>query len=335
MILERFFYTITLSVLLRQLRARERRSLVEHVTGVAAGLLGLAARLRGNGSRSRSGDRRSTVGGSAGNNRSNRLGGTRARAGAVHGRTRNLVLGGTRVRVEENTRLRVSVELSGQSSLRVVGSGASDVNVEALRVVLGTVLGASAVESDDLVAENVASSSESLRDGGGPGVVVLDKIGGSPSSVKTSSIDLNPLKLSRVSSSALALALSNVGQDRTDVRLRPCRPLELNRATSLDAGRGLTGRRLDVASNVRCSIGIGRDEAVVEVLGGPSGLDGSLAAVLDLVVGFEVVAGLVDTVNLDAGDGSVGEDGGGEGADESSCDLERHGDGLFVFKEWL
>lgn len=298
---------------------------------MAAGLLGLAARLGGNGSRSGGDDRRSTVGGGAGNNRSNRLSRTRARARAVHSRSRNLVLGGARVRVEEDTRLRVSVKLSGQSSLRAVGSGTSDVDVEALGVVLSSVLGSSTVKSDDLVAENVATGSEGLGDGGSPSVVVLDKIGSGPSSIKTTSIDLNPLKFSRVSRSALALALGNVGQDRTDVRLGPLRPLELNRATSLDASRGLAGRSLDVAGNVRSSVGIGSDEAVVEVLSRPSGLDGGLATVLDLVVGFEVVAGLVDAVDFDAGDGSVGEDGGGEGADESSCDLERHCDDFFLF----
>jgi hypothetical protein len=274
----------------------------------------------GRGSRSRSRD--GTVGGSV---RDNGLG-TRSRT--VKSRSRDLVGSGTLVRVEENTRLRVSVELSGQGTLRVIGSRTSDVNVEALRVVLSTVLGTSAVKSDDLVTEDVATSSKCLGDSGSPGVVVLDKIGSSPSTIKASSIDLDPLESSRVSGSALSSALGNVGQNRTNVRLGPGRPLELDGTTGLDGQRAGTGSSLLVAGNVGSAKVGGGDETVVEVFSGPSSDVGDLATLLSNVVRGEVVAGLVGSVNLDASDGSVGEGDRGESASESSSNLERHDDCL-------
>lgn len=272
----------------------------------------------GRGSRSRSRD--GSVGGSVGDN------GLGARSRTVQSRSRDLVGGGTLVRVEENTGLRVGVELGGQGTLRVIGSRTSDVNVEALRVVLSAVLGTSTVESDDLMTEDVATRSKSLRDSGSPGVVVLDQIGSSPGSIQTSSIDLDPLESSRVSGSALSSALGNVGQNRTDVRLGPVRPLELNGTTGLDGERAGTGSSLLVAGNVGGAIVGGGDEAVVEVLSGPSSNGGDLAALLSFVVGAEVVTGLVGSVDLDTGDSAVGEGDGGESASESSSNLERHVD---------
>ncbi|KAI6760445.1 hypothetical protein HG530_009305 [Fusarium avenaceum] len=278
-------------------------------------------RSRGN----RSGCRDGAVG------RGTRNDGLRARARPVQSRSGDLVCGGTLVRVEENTRLRVGVELCGQSTLGVVSTRASDVDVEALGVVLGTILGASAVKGNDLVTEDVASSGKSLGDGAGPGVVVLDKIGCSPGAVESSGIDLNPLKGSRVRLGALSSALGDVSQDRSDVRLGPVRPLELNRTTSLDGERPGSGGSLLVAGNVRGTEVARRDEAVVEVLGRPSSNIGDLATVLGQVVRVKAVAGLVDAIDLDTSHGTVGEGDGGKSANESSSDFERHSDLMLGF----
>jgi hypothetical protein len=275
-------------------------------------------RSRGN----RSGCRDGAVG------RGTRDDGLGAGAGArtVESRSRDLILGGTLVRVEENTGLRVSVELGSQSTLGVVSTRASDVDVEALGVVLSTILGTSAVKGDDLVTEDVASSGKSLGDSAGPGVVVLDKIGCSPGAIESSSIDLNPLEGGRVRLGALSRALGDVSQDRTDVRLGPVGPLELNGATSLDGERPGSRCGLLVAGNVGGTEVTGGDEAVVEVLGRPSSNIGDLATLLGLVVRVEAVAGLVDAINLDTSYGTVGEGDRGESANESSSDLERHVD---------
>jgi hypothetical protein len=252
--------------------------------------------------------------------------GARARARTVESRSRDLVLGGTLVRVEENTGLRVSVELCSQSTLGVVSTRASDVNVEALGVVLSTILGTSAVKGDDLVTEYIASSGKSLRDSAGPGVVVLDKIGCSPGAVESSSIDLHPLEGGRVRLGALSRALGDVSQDRTDVRLGPVRPLELNGAASLDGERAASRCGLLVAGNIGGTEVARGNEAVVKVLGRPSSNIGDLATLLSLVVRLEAVAGLVDAINLDTSHGTVGEGDRGESANESSSDLERHDD---------
>ncbi|KAL3593230.1 hypothetical protein FPOAC2_07524 [Fusarium poae] len=180
------------------------------------------------------------------------------------------------------------------------------------------------MKSDDLVAEDVASSGQGLRDSSSPGVVVLDEIRSSPSSIKTSSINLDPLQSSRVSLGALSSTLGNICEDRTDVRFGPGRPLELDGTAGFDGHRAVAGSSLDVAGNVRGTEISRGNEAVVEVFGGPSSDVGNFLAVLGGVVRVDTVTRLVDTVDLDAGDSAVGEDGGGEST-RNGCDgLERH-----------
>ena len=61
---------------------------------------------------------------------------------------------------------------------------------------MGTVLGTSAVESNDFVAEDVLAGGKALRDGDGPSVVLADHLDGSPFAVLvTSTVDLGPLEL--------------------------------------------------------------------------------------------------------------------------------------------
>lgn len=60
----------------------------------------------------------------------------------------------------------------GAAAAGVGGARASDLDVDALGVVLGAVLLAGGVQGDDLVAEHVVTGGEGLGDGEGPGVVV-------------------------------------------------------------------------------------------------------------------------------------------------------------------
>jgi len=61
----------------------------------------------------------------------------------------------------------VSAGVAGELSAR-----ASDLDVDALGVVLSTIGGAGGVESDDLVTEDEVTRGDVLGDGDGPGVVV-------------------------------------------------------------------------------------------------------------------------------------------------------------------
>ncbi|KAI6758106.1 hypothetical protein HG531_003931 [Fusarium graminearum] len=170
-------------------------------------------------------------------------------------------------------------ELSRQSTLWVIGTIALDVNVEALRVVLSTVLGCSAMKSNDLVAEDVASSSQGSGDSCSPRVVVLDEIRSSPGSIfETGGIDLDPLECRNVSLGATSRTLGNICENRANVRVGPLRPLELDSTTSLDRHGSVARSSLNVAANVLGAVGGRGNEAVIKVFGGPSSDIGDLLA---------------------------------------------------------
>jgi len=114
----------------------------------------------GNGSSNRAGaGGRAGDGGSgvtAGDRSSGRSAGLcrgRRTTGAEESRAGDGVVDGGGVGVEKDAGVCGGVELSSDNTLWGLGSGTSYLNVEALRVVLGTVLGTSAVESNDFVAE--------------------------------------------------------------------------------------------------------------------------------------------------------------------------------------
>ena len=199
-----------------------------------------------------------------------------------------------------------------------------------LRVVLGTVGGASTVESNDLVAEDVLASGKGLGDGDGPCVVLADHLDGGPLAVLvTVGLDLGPLEREGVNSRDITSVGSNVGDDRTHVRLGPGAPVELDGATGSDLGHGV-GRELGrtglVADDVGLTEGVGLNEAVVEVLGVPTNvLSRGLAVLVGIVVvEEETLVELAidgDTVNSAVGKGASGESGNGS-------DLGKHVDGL-------
>lgn len=141
-----------------------------------AGESGLSGGLRG---RSLRGDRggavaasgRSVASGDRGGGRGSRGGsatGGRATVGAgrstarVEGRAGDLVVGKTRVDAEGDTSVGGAVELSGGDASGLGGAGTSDLNVDALGVVLGAVGVLGRVEGDDLVTENVLTRGDIL-----------------------------------------------------------------------------------------------------------------------------------------------------------------------------
>ena len=271
----------------------------------------------GRGSRG-GGSRGGGHGGSGGGRVAGARAGTRARAGArlVQSRAGDLV-GGVVAAVDVVLDAGVGGGVQGgsQDTLRLVGTSAGDLDVEALGVVLGAVLGAGAVQGDGLVAEDVVSGGEAGRHGHGPGVVVGDHLVGGPAVGEASLVNLDPLEGALVGVGAVGSALGDVGQHGTDVAFGPLGPLEVDLAAGLDGGGGLGGLCVLVADDVGGGVGVRGNEAVVEVLGGPSGGVGGGLALLSLVVVGEVVTLGVDAVGDDAGDGAVGGGGGREGSE--------------------
>lgn len=269
---------------------------------------------RGSGGRGSGGSGGGRVTGSGSRSRS------RAGTSTVQSRARDLVARVvTAVDVVLDTGVGGSVQGGTDNTLRGVGATASDGNVQALGVVLGTVLGTSTVESDGLVAEDVVAGGEGGRDGDGPGVVVGNHLVGSPAVGVASLVDLDPLESRLVGVSAVGSALGNVGDHGTDVAGGPVGPLEVDLSAGLDGGRGGGCLGVLVADDVSLTVGVGGNEAVVEVLSGPSGGGGSLLALLGHVVVGEVVTLGVDTVNFDTGDGAVGGSGGRKGSESKEA----------------
>ena len=253
-----------------------------------------------------------------GGSRSGRGSGAGAGAGAEQSRSGDLVAGVVSVRAKEDTGIVSLVEGGGNGTLGALSARASDLDVDALRVVLGTVGGATAVESNDLVTGNVVAGSEAGGDGRGPAVAVLNQLLGSPLlglGVEASLVNLDELEAGRVGSGAITVALGNVGEDGADVGLGPGVPVPLELASGGDLGGRLGGLGVLVAGNVRGAVGIGGDEAVVEVLGVPAGGLGGRLSLRDGVVVGDVVATLLGAVDREGGDGAVGGNGGGESAE--------------------
>lgn len=311
---------------------RSRRALLLEPSNEALHVVGLSAAVtsggssgglssRGSGDGGLGGSRGSGGRGSGGSGRGRVTGSrsrSRSRAGtsAVESRAGDLVAGVVAaVDVVLDTGVGGGVQGGTDNALRGVGATAGDGDVQALGVVLGTVLGTSTVESDGLVAEDVVAGGEGGRDGDGPGVVVGNHLVGRPAVGVASLVNLDPLESRLVGISAVGSALGNVGDHGTDVAGGPVGPLEVDLSAGLDGGRGGGCLGVLVADDVSLAVGVGGNEAVVEVLSGPSRGGGSLLALLGHVVVREVVTLGVDTVDLDTSDGTVGGSGGRKGSE--------------------
>jgi hypothetical protein len=285
---------------------------------------------RGSGSRNGSGGGRAGGSGSrGGRSRRRRLGlGSVVRAGAGAGtveqsRSRDLVLGVVTVDADLDTRVGGSVELVSRSTLGGSGTGSGNLDVDALGVVLSTVLLAGRVESDDLVTENVLARGDALGDRHGPGVVVGDELVRSPLAVlEASSVNLEELKVARLGSGGI-VNLGKVVDDGTDVGLGPGGPRDVELATSGNSSNLCASSGVLVASNLGGIVVHGRvDEAVVEALGARPFNDLRRGG---LVLERRVIGSKVFAVNLDGRKMAVGADGGSKGAkDGSGLDGGRH-----------
>jgi hypothetical protein len=190
---------------------------------------------------------------------------------------------------------------------------------QALRVVLRTVFRSSAMQRNDLVAENILARGKSLRNSNRPGVVLRNHFDSRPLAVLIpNTIDLRPLELLLLDRLNIASVGSDVGDDGTHVARRPGSPCEFYDAASSDLGHGVGGafgRAGLVADDISGCVRVRGNEAVVEVLGVPAHVLGDFLLVLHGVVVVELVALFKDPVDGYAGDGTVSGDGSGKSRD--------------------
>jgi hypothetical protein len=195
--------------------------------------------------------------------------------------------------------------------------------VNALGVVLGTVDLACRVQSNDLVTEDVLSSSDARGDSNSEGQVVGNELVGSPLAIlETSRIDLEELQVLRSGLGGI-INLGKVVDDGANVGGGPCVPLNINAASGGDlSDLGTSGGILVARDLVHVGVHGGVNKAIVLAL---------RAAPLNhlrggsLVLERRVVGSVGGAIDADSREMAVSADRGGESADKgSNLDLVRH-----------
>jgi hypothetical protein len=280
---------------------------------------------RGSGGRGGRGSRGGGRGGGRGG-RGGLGGGLRAGAGggaAEEGGTGDLVAAVVAVDADLDAGVVGRVELVCGGAGGGLGTGASDLDVDALRVVLGAVLLACRVQGNDLVAENVLAGGNRLGDLDGPSEVVGDELLGGPlATVETGLVDLEEAQV-RGLGGGRVVDLGEVVDDGAVVGRGPGVPGHVDGS----AGRnlcdfGTSGRILVTGDLGGIGVHAGLDEALVLALGARplNNLRGRSLILEGRVVGLEVGA-----VDLDGGEDTVGLGGGSHGSEDSSdLNLGRH-----------
>ena len=92
------------------------------------------------------------------------------------GRARDLVRGQVSVDVYHNAGIVHLIELRAQSSGRLFAAGAGDLEIDALRIILRTICSTGGVESDDLMAKDVVTRCDALRDRDSPAVIIRNQL---------------------------------------------------------------------------------------------------------------------------------------------------------------
>jgi len=138
------------------------------------------------------------------------------------------------------------VQLGSGNALGLSGATASNLDVDALGVVLGTVGVLGRVKGDDLVTKDVLAGGDVLGNSDGPGEVVGDEVVRGPvlgrGVVQASLVNLEEREVtSRDAGAVVTSAPGQVVQNGTVVRLGPGVPLELDGTTSSDSGNSGAG----------------------------------------------------------------------------------------------
>jgi hypothetical protein len=179
------------------------------------------------------------------------------------------------VEVEQDTRVSGGVELGEVATVEGLGTASSDLEVDALRVSLGTIGLAGRVEANDLVAENVVTGLEVLGDGELPGEAIPDEVVGGPVTGVAARLEallsnLGPLEAALVDAGEVAADGGEVLSDGTVVGLGPCVPLQGDNISGGNGDGVLDGLGALVADDIGSVEGIRRNEAVVLVASSPA-----------------------------------------------------------------
>lgn len=255
-------------------------------------------------------------------------GGARVGGGtSVESGSRNFVVAQRLVDVDLDTGVRVLVQSGTQGTRGRVAATTSNLEVNALGVVLGAVGLASRVQSNDLVTHHIVARLDAAGDGNSVAVVVADEVVGGPGTRniavidQTSSVDLEEFEFGLVNGRAVTVAVSKVGDDRTVVRLGPLSPLQLNLTTSLDRGGDGTGLAILVADDVAAGVGGAINEAIISGILIPADVVGVVGLI---VVGVDDESTVVGTVNDSTSHITVTSHQGGRSEDGSSNLGNRH-----------
>lgn len=225
------------------------------------------------------------------------------------GRTGELVGRERLVDVDLDAGLGGLVQLSAQGTIGLRGTRAGDLEVKALRVILGTVLHFGTVQSHQLVTEDIVTRSDGLGNFDHPAVVVLDQLVITPGTRnirvvhQANAVDLEELERGLVNRFAALTAVGQIVHDGTVVRVGPFGPLNVDAVTCLHSNVALGVRRVLVADNVGRGVIFRADEAVAGVGSGPSGDNRRIGHVRER---GDVKAFVRDTVDNDVGDMAVG-----------------------------
>lgn len=146
------------------------------------------------------------------------------------------------INVDQDTLILLSIQLYTKSSLRISTTTTSNLQIQALRVILRTILLTSRVQRDNLVTHHVVSSRDRVRNSHRPAVSGIDQLIRSPGSGniaiidKADGVDLEEFQLGLVDGAAVSVAGCEVCDDGAVVRLWPLSPLDVDVGTGLDFG---------------------------------------------------------------------------------------------------
>ena len=132
--------------------------------------------------------------------------------------------------------------------------------IEALGIVLSTILGAGAVQSNYLVSHDVVARSKGGRNFDKPAIVVGNQLVGRPGARRSSviyeahAINLEELECRLINALAGATAVCKVGKHRAMERRGPSSPLEVYLVSCSHHGMALGVGSVEMTDDIRRSI---------------------------------------------------------------------------------
>jgi hypothetical protein len=132
--------------------------------------------------------------------------------------------------------------------------------VEALHIILSTIFGASTVQGNELVSQNVVAGGKGGRNLNQPAVIVGNQLIITPDSRDSSvihetyAINFEELQCRFVNGFARVTTVGEIVNDWAMVRVGPRRPLEIDLVSGRYHGMTLGIGCIKVADDIRCSV---------------------------------------------------------------------------------